>query len=72
VRIGEDEYQYEDLIEGSSQRTIFKFIKTRGPMDKFAKQTPEESTAGFAKMRQTTMNSKITKKGREDTIRYIG
>ena len=23
VRIGEDEYQYEDLIKGSSQKTIF-------------------------------------------------
>ena len=34
--------KYEDLIEGSSQRTIFRSIKTTRAMDKFAQQTPKE------------------------------
>ena len=66
VSIREDEYQYDDLIECSSQRTIFGAIKTRRPMDKFAQQTLEELTAGFAKTKQTTMDSnpKEEEKGR--------
>ena len=49
VRIREDEYDYEDLNDCSSQKTKFKYvsIKAKGPRDKFTQQTPEELTAGF-------------------------
>jgi len=40
-------------------------------MDKFAQRIPEELT-GFAKTKQTTMDSRQKKKGREYVIRYIG
>ena len=74
VRIGEDEYDYQDPNDCSSQRTKFGSvsIKAKGPMDKFTQRTPEELTTGFAKSKQTTMDSKQRKKRREDTIRYIG
>jgi len=72
VRIREDEYEYEDAIEDSSQRIKFGSIsiKTTEPIDKFAQWTPEELTAGIAKMKQTTIDSKQMKR-REDAIRYI-
>ena len=49
VRIREDEYDYEDSNDCSSQKTKFKYvsIKAKGPRDKFTQQTPEELTAGF-------------------------
>ena len=72
VHIVEVEYQYEDPIEGLSQRTIFRSIKTIEPMNKFASRTSKELTAGFAKTKQTTMDSKQRKKRKEDTIRYTG
>ena len=64
VHIVEVEYQYEDPIEGLSQRTIFRSIKTTGSMDKFASRIPEELSTAFAKMKQTTMNSKEAERGK--------
>jgi len=74
VRIGEDDYDYQDPNDCSSQRTKFEsvFIKAKEPMDKFTQRTLEELTTGFAKTKQSTMDSKQIKKRREDTIRYIG
>jgi len=74
VRIRKDEYEYEDAIEDSSQRIKFGSIsiKTTEPIDKFAQWTPEELTAGIAKMKQTTIDSKQRKKRKEDAIRSIG
>ena len=73
VRIGEDEFDYQDSNDCSSQRTKFGsvFIKAKEPMNKFTQRTLEELTTGFAKTKQSTMDSKQIKKRREDTIIYI-
>ena len=69
VRIEEDEYDYQDPNDCSSQRTKFGSVSiiAKGLIDKFTQRTPEELTA-----KQSTMDSKQRKKRREDTIRYIG
>ena len=74
VRIEEDEYDYEDPHDCSSQMTKFKSvsIKAKGPINKFTQRTPKELTAGFTKTKQTTIESKQRKKRRECTIRYTG
>jgi len=41
-------------------------------MDKFASRAPEELITGFAKTKQTIMDSKQMNKKREDVIRFIG
>ena len=63
VRIGEDEYDYQDPNDCLSQRTKFGSvsIKAKGPMDKFTQRTPEELTTGFAKPKQTTMGLQAKK-----------
>ena len=60
MRIGENEYDYEDMNDCSSQRTKFGSvsIKAKGLIDKFTQCTPEELAVGFAKTKQTTMDSK--------------
>jgi len=60
VMVREDEYDYEDPNDCSSQNTKFGSvsIKAKRPMDKFTQRTSEKLTVGIAKTKQTTMKSK--------------